>query len=406
LIPNNTPLSRFKEAFFERYEQREVPLLQALDPECGIGYILDNENFDFNPLIDDIVLPHTNIRTGLSLNPVESFLLEKLVEAISEHRTEIELKENDLEPHLAEWDDLPDTFSVIAQVTRENKGTSPNYKIYISSAGGSSAANLLTRFCYADQMTKDLIKKIVDAEEKLQKRKILAEIVHLPESRAGNILLRPVFRQYEIPYFARSSAALDFQIELQDLYISIKGDSIKLRSQRLDKEVLPRLSTAHNYFSTSLPVYRFLCDLQTQNKKRGFGFSWGLFANNFEFLPRVTYKNLILSPAFWNIKTRNLGNILMIENEKKLLSGFKKWQKQTGIPYQVILVDGDTEMFLNFESILCLKMFWSMIKNRENFTLKEFLFDPKTAIVTGSRGAFNSEFIFTFFKKNTHNDGE
>ncbi|MFC2155956.1 lantibiotic dehydratase family protein, partial [Acidobacteriota bacterium] len=47
-----TNLTRFRDAFFERYESREIPLLQALDTECGIGYRQTASQGDISPLVD------------------------------------------------------------------------------------------------------------------------------------------------------------------------------------------------------------------------------------------------------------------------------------------------------------------------------------------------------------------
>ena len=64
---------------------------------------------------------------------------------------------------------------------------------------------------------------------------MFAEIVHLPESRIGNILMRPVLRQYEIPYLCGTTLSEEFQIPLTDLLVGIEGDKVVLRSQKLNK---------------------------------------------------------------------------------------------------------------------------------------------------------------------------
>src|SRR5690606_26273606 len=55
--PNETRLSQFKNSFYERYEEREIILSQALDTEIGVGYRQNEDVGDTNPLVDDIQLP-------------------------------------------------------------------------------------------------------------------------------------------------------------------------------------------------------------------------------------------------------------------------------------------------------------------------------------------------------------
>ena len=93
--------------------------------------------------------------------------------------------------------------------------------IYLSSAGGSSAANLLGRFCHSDDSLFKYVKNITENEQNNNKDIVFAEIVHLPESRTGNILLRPQLRAFEIPYLAKVSVPKENQIPLDDLYISV-----------------------------------------------------------------------------------------------------------------------------------------------------------------------------------------
>ena len=76
--------------------------------------------------------------------------------------------------------------------------------IAIESSDNVSAAKLLGRFCNGNADIHNLTKEIVEKEKKCYPDKILAEIVHIPESRTGNILRRPVLRDYEIAYLSNS----------------------------------------------------------------------------------------------------------------------------------------------------------------------------------------------------------
>ncbi len=403
LKPSETNLSKFRDAFYERYEDKEVSLLDALDSESGIGYI-QNITGDVNPLVDDIILPGSNESSyDIKWNKIQSFLFNKYNKAISENKYEIELTDNDLSKFIVEeakWDDLPDTIYTMAQIVAGKNDNNQKEKIYISSAVGSSAANLLGRFCHADKKIDEYFKEITAKEEEINQNVILAEIVHLPESRTGNILFRPVFREYEIPYLSRSSVNEDYQIKLEDIILSIKGNRIILRSKRLNKEIIPRLSNAHNFFFNALPIYQFLCDMQTQNLRFGIGFNWGALDYEYSFFPRVSYKNLIFSLATWNIKKDDIKDILKIMDDDKLYKAVQEWRKQNKIPSNVLLADVYNELYINLENILCIKTLFSLIKNRPSFKLIEFLFDPKNTIVKNKEGVFINQIVLSFYKRN------
>uniref|UniRef100_A0AAU6WQW3 Lantibiotic dehydratase n=1 Tax=Chryseobacterium endophyticum TaxID=1854762 RepID=A0AAU6WQW3_9FLAO len=57
---------------------------------------------------------------------------------------------------------------------------------------------------------------------------VIAELSHLPESRIGNVISRPSFCEYEIPYLAQSIKTTDKQILIDDLMLSVKGNEIIL----------------------------------------------------------------------------------------------------------------------------------------------------------------------------------
>ena len=166
--------------------------------------------------------------------------------------------------------------------------------------GGPSGANLLGRFCHADP---DLLANVaahLRDEEALDPDAIFAEVVHLPEGRLGNILLRPVLRRCEIPYLGRSGAPADQQIPVTDLTLRLVDDGFVLRSRRLGRRIVPRLTSAHNFTRRTLNIYRLLCLLQSEGRLHGCTWDWGALAA-LPFLPRVTYGRLVFARATWRV---------------------------------------------------------------------------------------------------------
>lgn len=397
---NNDNLTKFKEAFYERYEEREIPLLQALDIESGVGYLQNSGSGDLNPLVDDLALPsksgQNEYNTGW--NSVQSFLLKKFNEALKDGIDEIEITDEDVKDFNVDWEDLPTTFNAMVDiVSNSNNDEIPT--ICFSSAGGSSAANLLGRFCHSSSDLNNYVNSITETEKSNYEDSILAEIVHLPEARTGNILLRPKLREFEIPYLAKSSVPKEKQVSIDDIHVSVKyGRKIVLRSKTLNKEIIPRLSNAHNFTFNALPIYQFLCDLQTQDLRSAVSFNWGAIVNENDYLPRVKYKNIILSEAKWNIKKKDIEKIIKARDDKEILEESRKWKKKINLPDYVLLADGDNELLINLNNMLCIKTLLSLVKKRPSFQLKEFLFSTEDSIVKRGADSFTNQVVFSFYK--------
>ncbi|MEO0571334.1 MAG: lantibiotic dehydratase family protein [Bacteroidota bacterium] len=400
--PSESNLSSFKEAFVERYEEREMPLSQVLDVETGIGYLQNIGSGDINPLVDDLFLPPSeNVfdERELKWNAIQLFLLKKLLKAREAKAHTIHLKTSDFEGFSMPWDDLPDTLSFMIELVRENGQT----KIQISGGGGSSAANLLGRFCHQESSVTPYTKKIVGQEMAMTHDKLMAEIVHLPEARVGNILMRPNLREFEIPYLAQSVINNDKKLPLDDLHISVRRNRIYLRSKSHGKEVVPRLTNAHNYSANALPIYHFLSDLQTQDLRSSIGFNFGPLEGMFDFLPRVEYQNLILHEARWRIKKEDFKDLVGVRHQKQaLMNAIQRLQKNSGIPPYVLLVDGDNELLINLKNYSSVLMLLETIKNREDFVLKEFL-HHQDGLVRSENGYHTNQVVVSFFNESKIN---
>ena len=389
LIQKETHLEKFKKAFYERFETQEVSLGFALDTELGIGYRQDVMTKGLHPYIGDLelLLSKEEKKLKIELNPVEQILNEKLQDALIMRQYEIELLDKDFEKFEVNWEDLPDTISFMAEIISEKN----EKKLFLNGGGGCSAANLLSRFSSEKAELHELVKVITEIEEKSNPDCILAEIIHLPEARIGNLIRRPILRKYEIPYLCKSLLPDEDQIPIEDLYISLKKNRMVLRSKKLNKEVKPYLTNTHHYSANPLPIYHFLCDLYSQNSRLGVYFSWGNLKNIYHFLPRAKYKNVILSKASWKITNKEIKEfLLLIDNRDSLFSELKIWRNVKQIPQWIQWIKSDNKLTINLENYDLVKMFFDSVKNEEYIFIEEFLYDENDD--------FKREFIFPMYK--------
>lgn len=395
LFTQETHLEKFKKAFYERFETQEMPLSYVLDTELGIGYKQNVAPKGIHPYLEDLDLPISQKKQNLNIQlmQIHKILNEKLQEALSEDQFVIELSDEDFKDFEENWQNLPDTLSFMTEIISENG----QEKLFVSDGGGSSAANLLARFCSEKSEIQNLVKVISKKEEMLRQaqhdnNEVLAEIIHLPEARIGNVIRRPSLRNYEIPYLAQSVLPEENQISVDDLYISLKNNKIILRSKKLNKEVKPYLTNAHNYAANSLPVYHFLCDLYSQNKRAGLHFDWGGLKQIYRFLPRVEYKNAILSKAWWRITEKELKLFWeLIDHKEKLLSTIKDWRKKRKIPQWIQWVKSDNTVTMNLENYDMAVLFIETVKTEKSITIKEFLYNENDN--------FTHEFVFSMYRE-------
>jgi thiopeptide-type bacteriocin biosynthesis protein len=208
--------------------------------------------------------------------------------------------------------------------------------------------------------------------------------------------MRPVLRKYEIPYLCGTTLNKEFQIPVSDLLVGIEANKVIIRSKRLNKEVIPRMTTAHNFSMTTLPVYQFLCDLQYQ-QIRSIGWHWGVLDNR-PFLPRVSYGKYILSTARWAL-TKDEVKDFDQKNDEKFVQQFEELKKIKNLPEYILLSQGDNELLLHLKNIFCLKLLLAEINKSGAVTLTESLDTAKSCWIKGPDGHHAGEFIFTFSKK-------
>ncbi|KFA93239.1 lantibiotic dehydratase, partial [Archangium violaceum] len=401
LHPAQEPLHlrHFREAFQQRYGEREVPLVEVLDEEAGIGFDqTDVPTAEASPLLEGLAFPAPAAEERVAWGARQQHLQRRLAETLRTGARELVLDERDLKA-LESKDSpppLPDSFAVMATLLAPSEEAvgAGDFQVLIDAVVGPSGANLLGRFCHADPELHRHVEAHLRAEEALRPDVIHAEVVHQPEGRVGNILSRPVLRGHELVFLGRSGAEPERQLPITDLRVSVRGRRIVLRSERLGREVLPRLTNAHNFARAHLRLYRFLATLQQQGTTGGMKWRWGALETS-PFLPRVVAGRVILQRARWRLPAKALEALGEV-HEGARFQAVQRLRDELGLPRFVGVTDADNVLPVDLDNVLSVETFVHLVKDRDHAELVEFPDEARCA--HGPEGRFVNELVVPFVR--------
>ena len=376
--------------FNTKFEGKCVPLLHLLDEELGIQFSADG---GYN----------SDLLSGLKFNSSHkiekdfSSVLAERVQNVSERlKQHIELSSKELlqGPLHDLITKLPSSFAVSATLYTNDDGKEI---IHLHSSHSCSAANLLTRFSHLNEDLYNIIKEVIDTEEEQFPDIIFAEVVHIPSPAHGNVASRGALRDYEIVFFSESTSNAN-RITLDDLWVYCEDNFVKLWSKKLNKQVIPRLTSAHNFGYQSLGIYEFLCSLQLQYNSAP-SISTSFSSNLQRYSPRISIDNVIVSPACWRIKREDLakifdGNRFMQDHWDYLVINFSL---EPWVQYSV--ADNSLQICLtNF-------VFWQLLmaetEGKSEISLYESLCMKYISRVYNSEGQFAHEIIIPYLNKSS-----
>ncbi len=343
-VRSSPEIQRFKEEFLRKYELRRIPLLEVIDPEKGIGYGQQiSGNIEEMPLLNDIVFSYA-VEAVTKVPKIISLIIERYGSCL-EKFSEISLSEEDV---ASCSDDLHHSIIGDNYILGKLAASSfedfdeGNFKFLLMNAAPTAfAGKILSRFsCHDSQLHEKNIQHV----EKGDAEFAIAEVVHLPSLRQGNILLRPSFYEYEIPIYSLGNPNKT-EIKISDICVSVEAGAVKLWSMSLDKEIKPRLSSAYNHPQAQLPLFKLLCDLQYEGVNEGFRWNWSVLSGS-KYLPRVSYKNIILASAKWRFKV----------GKRSSLSVLKEELKENNVPRYCEIREWDNVLLMDIENEICLSI--------------------------------------------------
>ena len=276
-------LEKYQKQFQEKYGvNRLVPLLELADPHLGLGI----------PAPEIPVPPQQSSSSDCWKKQVLSLLKNRTVElappaALSKEET---LQKAPLSFELY--------FELLA--SSEKKIEEGDYTLVVSPMGSSlQAGGTFGRFLplfHPDQ--KERLRQLLQKEESLDSETLFVEATFFPESpRGANIVSHETLRAFRLQMHYHESEPQS--IEPEDIYVGASRDQLYLYSKKEGKRLQILLGSAANPLLTP-PLLQFLLEVSKSRFSYFSPFLW-TGAENEEFLPRLTYKNAILSPARWRL---------------------------------------------------------------------------------------------------------
>ncbi|MBK9071521.1 MAG: lantibiotic dehydratase [Myxococcales bacterium] len=406
----------FRKAFEEKFESQTIPLSLALDNEAGVRKSDGGSGTD-SPVLAGIALPNRGgAPQAPAYSPKGAWIAGMFERAKLEGAKELVITDADVEACPKSSSDavpfLGGTSAMIAIAAKSQADIDAGrFDMRVIGISGPSGVNLFGRFCYGSREIHDMVLAQIAAEEGLRPDAVFAEIVHLPQGRIGNILFRPVLRDYEITYLGISGAPDDRHIPLSDLMVTSKGGRVVLISKRLGKEVIPRLSTAHNYsMPSSFPLYKFLCSIQAQYFTQG-GWSWE-FLDGRPHLPRVRYGNIVLDRAQWRLTAKDLEGIEAATAGHKKVAGQEaslaamqaahvavtELRNKLQWPRWVAIAESDNELVIDLDNPAMTEMMAHELRGARGVEIVEMYPAPDETWITGPGGTYVHEISLPLFR--------
>ncbi|WP_160713429.1 lantibiotic dehydratase [Chitinophaga solisilvae] len=384
-------LVQFKKKFTDRYENRLMPLMAVLDTESGIGYgLISGDKTSYTPLVDDLMIPGANGTPQTSWTSFNKLVLDKCMQALSSQAYTVTLTDKDIQPFVPAdgHATMPAAVSILGTLIASGPEALDNgdFQFILKAFNGPGALALLGRFAVNNPALTSRMQAIADYESDLHPDSIIAEIVHLPEGRIGNVLLRPQLYKYEIPFLGNASVDKEFRIHTDDLYVTVKDDRVVLISRSQNKEIIPRLTSAHNY-ADGQPVYKFLCDLQHQDAPFNVNWDW-LVMQQASFLPRVSYNQVILKRAQWHLFSKEFTSLLEITTPAAALLTLRDKYK---MPAAVVMSEGDNELFLDLSCVLAQQLLADKLQKHDVILFESLMEEDQ--LITNKKGSYCNEIM-------------
>jgi thiopeptide-type bacteriocin biosynthesis protein len=402
-VPPGSSTETWRRAFSARYgDDREVPLLEMLDPNFGIA-----------PSRDDAGPNWHAQGTQFGGERRAQILLDLACTALRNHTPTITL-DDDLLRRLETYSPHPSTaplsldLNVLIAATSRSALDAGEFHIVIGpNVGAGAAGRHLGRF--ADLLGPEAdgaLRETASAEAARVTGLICAELVWLPRKlRSANVAIRPSIRPYEIVLGTTPGVDRSRVIPVGELLVGVRNGRFYLRWGSGGPEVQPRSGHMLNPMFGSA-VGRFLAQVALDGVAFLHGFDWGP-AERFPFLPRVQAGRVILRLAQWRLTN----DAVTATSVSHFPDALQQWRTHWRVPRHVYVCAGDNRLLLDLENsaqIGELERELNPKHRRADVLLQEVFPSIDEMWVQGPGGRYASEFVIPLVQNidTTHNEKE
>jgi len=372
--PSDSFLEEFKRRFLLKYEQRLIPIMEALDPEIGIGYGNMEESSIYESLEDD--LRSSRIDTNRGSNEMLNKLLFGAIRP--EENYEMNLEEILAWHTSSDEKIIPNTLGILCSL---HDGTLILDQVY-----GPTTNRLLGRFSIIGENIKMLCKEVAATEKLANPGVVFFDIAYNGEINVDDVNRREHIYDYQL-------SILDYDLSshplsINDLYLKLVGSELHLVSKSLNRRLIPRLSTAYNHTRSDLPLFRLLCDIQYQGLKINYDFRLANYFPDMDFYPRLVFKNIIAAPAQWKIHYDAFESHFE-ENEL----GLKKYLLSLGLKDFAVTRTEDRTLFFDLNNNIDITQLLYIFKKFKDFYLEEGFYCQNPVVIDNQSKEFKSQFL-------------
>jgi thiopeptide-type bacteriocin biosynthesis protein len=393
-LPDGLPyLTAYRREFVSRYgECREVPLLEVLDSNFGLG----------SPTAYN-TSSAWRVATSKAAGRSQT-LLDLACAALRDRRSVVELDAATLS-RLETWPPSPDTappsmdiYAFVAASSAAAMDAGEFQVIVGPNLGAMAAGRNLARF--ADMLAPEAetaLERAARAEEAQLPRCIWAELVYLPSQlRSANVVIRPAVRTHEIALAVSPGVSASNVIPLDELVLGVRDNRFYVRWPTENTEVA--VSAGHMLNHMNAPaVCRFLADVGRDGMPQLSEFDWGT-ATNFPFLPRIQVGRIVLHPAQWRVSKE----YLRPTPPDVFMERLDLWREHWQVPRHVYMSAGDNRLLLDLEDAKQadeLRTELRDLQDREQILLQEVLPGFDKVWTNGPGGRFITEFVVSLVRR-------